>query len=81
MLEFDYFIIPQFNYKVVFQFSTYSCGSIINGHRVEYWRMVAFSVDILSMGRPSLFQAAIWASSEKRAKVSTPSVCGMWGCG
>lgn len=37
----------------------FTCGSIINGHRSELVNIVAFSVDILSLGRPSLFQIAI----------------------
>jgi hypothetical protein len=36
-----------------------TCGSIMSGQRSELDRMVAFSVDILSLGRPSLFQTAI----------------------
>jgi hypothetical protein len=36
-----------------------TCGSIMSGQRSELERMVAFSVDILSLGSPSLFQTAI----------------------
>lgn len=39
--------------------------------------MVAFSVDILSLGSPSLFQVAIVASSVNMAIKSSPSAIGM----
>lgn len=39
--------------------------------------MAAFSVDILSLGSPSLFQVAIVASSVNVAIKSRPSVIGM----
>lgn len=39
--------------------------------------MVAFSVDILSLGSPSLFQVAIVASSVDMAIKSRPSAIGM----
>jgi len=35
-----------------------TCGSIINGQRSEFDNIVAFSVDIRSLGSPSLFQIA-----------------------
>jgi len=56
-----------------------TCGSIMSGQRSELDRMVAFSVDILSLGRPSLFQIAIWASSVSRDRGSSPSVIGTGG--
>ena len=54
-----------------------TCGSIMSGQRSELDRMVAFSVDILSLGRPSLFQTAIWVSSVSRDRGSSPSVIGI----
>lgn len=52
-------------------------GSIIRGQRAQCVRIVAFSVDILSLGSPSLLQAAIVASSVNMAIRSRPSVIGM----
>jgi len=52
----------------------------MRGHRSEFVRIVAFSVDILSLGKPSLFHVAICASSVKRDKQSKPSVSGIEGC-
>lgn len=52
-------------------------GSIIRGQRAQCVRIAAFSVDILSLGSPSLFQAAIVASSVNMAIKSRPSVIGM----
>lgn len=59
--------------------NTHSWGSIISGQRVECCSIVAFSVDMPSMGSPSLFQVAICASSDSSASGSTPCVCGIWG--
>ena len=56
-----------------------SWGSIMSGHRSQLVKMVAFSVDILSLGSPSLFQEAIWASSVNRVNGSSPSKTGI-GC-
>jgi hypothetical protein len=56
-----------------------TCGSIMSGQRSELERMVAFSVDILSLGNPSLFQTAIWASSVSSDSGSRPSVMGTGG--
>lgn len=58
----------------------YNCGSIINGHRVAFVRMIAFSVDIRSFGRPSLCHVAIVASSQIKFIESILSVCGISGC-
>lgn len=52
-------------------------GSIIRGQRSQCVRIVAFSVDILSLGSPSLFQVATVASSVNMATKSRPSVMGM----
>lgn len=52
----------------------------MSGQRSELERMVAFSVDIRSDGRPSLFQMAICASSVSRVRGSRPSVMGIGGC-
>lgn len=52
-------------------------GSIIRGQRSQCVRIAAFSVDILSLGSPSLFQVAIVASSVNMAIKSRPSVIGM----
>lgn len=54
-------------------------GSTINGHLTELVKIVAFSDDILSFGRPSLFQAAICASSVSKASGSKLSVIGISG--
>lgn len=67
------------NFKFCFSPYIYNCGSIINGHRVAFVRMIAFSVDILSLGRPSLCQVAIVASSQIKFNESVPSVCGISG--
>ena len=50
-------------YFVLIHLMPCNCGSIISGQRSAFDRMVAFSADILSLGRPSLHQLAIWASS------------------
>jgi hypothetical protein len=42
--------------------------------------MVAFSVDMRSLGRPWLFQVATSASSVSRVKGSRPSVMGIGTC-
>lgn len=60
-------------------FPFYNCGSIISGHRIEFIKMIAFSVDMRSLGKPSLFHAAICASSQIKSKGSMPSVCGISG--
>ena len=54
-----------------------SCGSIIKGQRSAFNKMVAFSVDILSLGRFSLFHLAIRALSVSKEITSKPSVIGM----
>lgn len=43
-------------------------------HLSAFRRMVAFSMDILSLGRFSLFQVAILASSVSSFNRSSPSV-------
>lgn len=53
------------------------CGSIMSGQRSLVVRMAAFSVDILSFGRPWLCQAATVASSVSMRTGSRPSVMGM----
>lgn len=52
-------------------------GSISRGQRSQCVRIAAFSVDILSLGSPSLFQVAMVASSVNMAIKSRPSVIGM----
>ena len=46
----------------------------------KFTRIVAFSVDILSDGNPSLFHPAISASSVSRVRKSKSSVIGMGVC-
>ena len=55
----------------------WSWGSIMSGQRWQLERMVAFSVDMRSLGSPSLFQPAMEASSVSRVSGSSPSVMGM----
>lgn len=57
----------------------YNCGSIISGHLAELVKIVAFSADILSLGNPSLFHTAIWASSVNKLRVSNPVLLGISG--
>ena len=57
-----------------------SCGSIINGHRSALVKMVAFSIDMRSLGRFSLFHRAIVAPSVSRERTSKPCVIGMGTC-
>ena len=52
----------------------------MSGHLSQLHRMVAFSVDIRSDGRPSLFHEAIWASSVNIVSGSIPGVHGMGTC-
>lgn len=52
-------------------------GSISRGQRSQCVRIAAFSVDILSLGSPSLFQVATVASSVNMEIKSRPSVSGM----
>lgn len=52
------------------------CGSMMSGQRSLVVRMAAFSVDILSFGRPWLCQAATVASSVSMRTGSRPSVRG-----
>ena len=60
----------------------HTCGSmIISGQRSELVRMMAFFVDILSDGRPSLFHTAMVASSVRSLMGSKLWVIGMIGCG
>jgi hypothetical protein len=54
---FDNSYCSQFKFPYRQQYLT--CGSIMSGQRSELERMVAFSVDILSLGSPSLFHTAI----------------------
>lgn len=61
-------------------FWSYNCGSMMRGQRIELIKMMAFSVDIRSLGSPSLFHAAICASSQTKFSGSMPSVCGISGC-
>lgn len=51
-------------------------GSIISGHLSEFVRTVAFSADILSFGKPSLFHDAICASS---VSIDMGSISGVQG--
>lgn len=60
-------------------FSRLTCGSIIRGHRSEFDRIVAFSVDIRSLGKPSLCHFAICVSSVNNARGSRFSVMGTAG--
>lgn len=71
--DFIFFLLP-------LSLFIYNCGSIINGHRVAFVKMIAFSVDIRSFGRPSLCQVAIVASSQIKFNESILSVCGISGC-
>lgn len=52
-------------------------GSIIRGQCLQFVRIVAFSVDILSLGSPSLSHAAIVPSSVNVAIGPRPSVTGI----
>lgn len=52
----------------------------MSGHRSELVRMMAFSVDMRSDGRPSLFQPAIVASSVRSLIGSRLCVMGITGC-
>lgn len=52
------------------------CGSMMSGQRSLVVRMAAFSVDILSFGRPWFCQAATVASSVSMRIGSRPSVRG-----
>lgn len=54
-----------------------SCGSTMSGQRWQEERMVAFSVDILSAGRPSFCHAAMSASSVSMVSGSRSGVTGM----
>lgn len=56
------------------------CGSVTSGQSSPVVRMVAFSIDILSFGRPWLRQAATVASSVSTRTGSRPSVreTGTW---
>lgn len=54
-------------------------GSIIRGHLSALVRIVAFSMDMRSLGRFSLFQRAIVAPSVRRNSTSKFSVIGMGG--
>lgn len=54
-------------------------GSTINGHRSEFVRIVAFSEDIRSFGKPSLFQVAICVASVSNESGSKLSVIGISG--
>ena len=51
----------------------------MSGHRSALVRIVAFSMDIRSLGRFSLFQWAIVAPSVNSCRTSKPSVTGMGG--
>lgn len=57
-----------------------SWASTMRGQRSVLHRMVAFSVDMRSLGSPWLFQVATSASSVSRLKGSRPSVMGMGTC-
>lgn len=52
------------------------CGSMMSGQRSLVVRMAAFSIDILSFGKPWLCQAATVASSVSMRTGSRPSVRG-----
>lgn len=57
-----------------------SWASTMSGQRSVLHRMVAFSVDMRSLGSPWLFHVATPASSVSRLKGSRPSVMGMGTC-
>ena len=57
-----------------------SWGSIIRGHLSALVRIVAFSMDMRSLGRFSLFHRATVAASVRRESTSSSSVMGMAGC-
>ena len=52
----------------------------MRGQRSALVRMVAFSMDMRSLGRFSLFHRAIVAPSVRRERMSSPSVRGIAGC-
>ena len=57
-----------------------SWASTMRGQRSVLHRMVAFSVDMRSLGSPWLFQVATSASSVSRVKGSRPFVIGIGTC-
>ena len=52
----------------------------MSGQRSALVKIVAFSMDIRSDGKSSLFQRAIVAPSVSSARQSRPSVMGICGC-
>lgn len=59
--------------------SIFTCGSIIRGHLSELDNIVAFSVDIKSLGNPSFCHFAIIVSSVRSESGSKFSVNGTLG--
>ena len=51
----------------------------MRGQRSAFVRIMAFSVDMRSLGRFSLFHRAMVAASVSRVSTSKPSVMGMGG--
>ena len=69
------------SYSLIFCYAlACSWGSIIRGQRSALVRMVAFSMDIRSLGRSSLFQRAMVAPSVSSERTSRPPVMGIGGC-
>ena len=60
------------------QIDPYSYGSIISGHLEHEVIIEAFSIDIVSAGKPSLHQAAFLDSVVKIFKGVIPSVIGIY---
>ena len=50
------------------------CGSIINDHRDDLERMMAFSVDRASVGKPAMFHARIATGSASVLRSPAPGV-------
>lgn len=67
-------------YLFLIHLMPWSWASTMSGQRSVLHRMVAFSVDMRSLGRPWLFQVATSASSVSRLKGSRPLVMGMGTC-
>ena len=66
--------------RVLIHLMPCSCGSIISGHRSQFVKIVAFSVDIRSLGKFSLFHVAMVALSVNSDSGSRSSVkaIGAW---
>lgn len=67
-------------YLFLIHLMPWSWASTMRGHRWVLQRMVAFSVDVRSLGSPWLLQAATSAASVRRLRGSSPGVMGMGTC-